>query len=270
MERRGAGGRYEFSLDNRSIAITAAGAAVVLIMVFAIGVVVGKGLGKIQAAPAKADYEIARADGLVVENKTIGATPEIPAAPGAVVTPPPAGTADAGTPAPAMEKDGVTYGFYDPRKQSPESMAMPPTAPPTASPAMPVKPATPPAAITPPPAAKPAATPMEIRENVPASGPGERPADRPTVPAPKVSGGPQKILYTVQVGAFPTKDEADRMKARLTKHGLAAYLVPATIKGATWYRVRVGKFADKEGARAMADAIQSKEGIKPFIDATAE
>jgi cell division protein FtsN len=49
--------------------------------------------------------------------------------------------------------------------------------------------------------------------------------------------------YILQVGAFRSLDEADRLKASLALQGISAHIESADIKGTTWHRVRVGPFA---------------------------
>ena len=50
--------------------------------------------------------------------------------------------------------------------------------------------------------------------------------------------------YLLQVGSFPSADQADATKARLALQGFVANVQPVVIKGETWYRVRLGPYRD--------------------------
>lgn len=50
------------------------------------------------------------------------------------------------------------------------------------------------------------------------------------------------IHYTVQIGSFPTQDEAEKLTKSLQNKGYKTSYVPATVNGQTWFRVNVGLF----------------------------
>lgn len=84
-------------------------------------------------------------------------------------------------------------------------------------------------------------------------------------PEPKAnsSGGAKPAaIYALQVGAFRTESEADRMRAELALIGVEAKIQKATIDDKdTWYRVRLGPFKDAaefEKARARLDENKIK------------
>jgi cell division protein FtsN len=53
--------------------------------------------------------------------------------------------------------------------------------------------------------------------------------------------------YYLQVGAFPSEEEADNLKAKLALQGIEAIVQTAEIPGkGVWHRVRVGPFTDLE------------------------
>jgi cell division protein FtsN len=56
---------------------------------------------------------------------------------------------------------------------------------------------------------------------------------------------PVKVFY-LQVGAFRSIDEADRMRARLAFLGFEASLFKKNKPGSVFYRVRIGPFTSKE------------------------
>ena len=81
-------------------------------------------------------------------------------------------------------------------------------------------------------------------------------------PVPAVADG----RYVVQVGSFRVEDDARALREKLLKKDFAAYIQQADLgdKG-TWYRVRVGPFADVETARDAADLLKAQEKIDGFV-----
>lgn len=69
--------------------------------------------------------------------------------------------------------------------------------------------------------------------------------------------------FTVQVGAYPTEDEATKQTERLKKQGHSAFFVEAKVKNGdktqTWYRVSVGLFATKKEAETrLTELVNAK------------
>jgi rare lipoprotein A len=81
-----------------------------------------------------------------------------------------------------------------------------------------------------------------------------------------VSGqNPVAGFFTVQVGAFQLRENADRLRAQLS-----ARYSPVTIQEydsptGTFYRVRVGRVADQDAAHQLAEQLRSNEQLLPFI-----
>ncbi len=69
----------------------------------------------------------------------------------------------------------------------------------------------------------------------------------------------------MKVVAYRTKAEADRMAARLSTKGYAAYVTPVAGKGASLYSVRVGKFTSRQDAEAAKRRLEQEEQLKPSI-----
>jgi cell division septation protein DedD len=70
----------------------------------------------------------------------------------------------------------------------------------------------------------------------------------------------------VQVGSFRDEDDARTLQEKLLKKDFAVFIQQADLgdKG-TWYRVRVGPFADAETARGAADLLKAQEKIDGFV-----
>lgn len=73
-----------------------------------------------------------------------------------------------------------------------------------------------------------------------------------TAGAPALEPG----AYVLQVGSFEHFDEADKAKANLALHGIAADIQRVVINGRNWYRVRVGAFRDLQQVDEMRDKLQ--------------
>ncbi len=71
--------------------------------------------------------------------------------------------------------------------------------------------------------------------------------------------------FLLQVAAYRQAGPAEALKARLALQGLQARVVRAKLgaKG-TWYRVRLGPYADRPAAEAVRDRVE-REGLKPMI-----
>jgi DedD protein len=72
--------------------------------------------------------------------------------------------------------------------------------------------------------------------------------------------------YTIQVSSFQSTDQANALKGRLSKKGYAAYVqsVDLSDKG-TWHRVRVGTYRDKDGAERVASDLRSQESLPATV-----
>ncbi|MDA8100322.1 MAG: SPOR domain-containing protein [Nitrospiraceae bacterium] len=83
-------------------------------------------------------------------------------------------------------------------------------------------------------------------------------------PAPK--GASSKLRYTIQVGSYPDRAQAEEEVRGMKRRGYAAVLAATNIAGkGIWYRVRVGSFASRPPAEKLAQELKSKEGISAFI-----
>lgn len=74
------------------------------------------------------------------------------------------------------------------------------------------------------------------------------------------SGGP----YTIQVGAFRERDNALRLKSALELKYKGVYIIEAAVDNTTLYRVRFGKFKNRDEASGVGK-ILADEGYSPLI-----
>ncbi len=96
-------------------------------------------------------------------------------------------------------------------------------------------------------------------------------AEVPPPPGPSLAGpraGSERQSYTLQVGAFRAVDAAERLAARLTGRGYAAFVLSVDLGPSgqgVWYRVRVGRFSSREAAEAVASRLATAEGLAPQV-----
>ena len=80
------------------------------------------------------------------------------------------------------------------------------------------------------------------------------------------SFAPDGKKYTIQVGAFQTKREAEGLIKILRKSGYSAYVTKADLaKKGIWYRVRVGGFSSHAEAKKSLQTLQMETGLKSFV-----
>jgi DedD protein len=150
-----------------------------------------------------------------------------------------------------------------------------------------IPPATPssqtsPAPPTPPVAAKPAPAPPA------AQAPSLPPAPAKTADARSADGGSAGAIsgpphsnnasasaptpngpttpYTIQVGAYKNRRQADDSRQQLASAGLDAYVVTlAAQDGVARYRVRVGTYRSREEAAAAAERLRTQRSLTTFV-----
>lgn len=72
--------------------------------------------------------------------------------------------------------------------------------------------------------------------------------------------------YTLQVGSYPSMEEAQSVMDRLEKAGMAPALKAADLKNmGRRYRVFVGKFDSKDAAAAAGDKYRSDKVIESYV-----
>ncbi len=84
------------------------------------------------------------------------------------------------------------------------------------------------------------------------------------LPAGKMSAS--RVRYTIQVAAYPDRGMAEEEVRGMKRRGYAAFVVASRLTDKrTWYRVRVGSFADRQAAEKLAGELKAKEGVAGFI-----
>jgi len=72
-------------------------------------------------------------------------------------------------------------------------------------------------------------------------------------------------FFTVQVGAFKEKENADRLRARLNELYPPATIQQVELDEGTFYRVRAGKVSGEQAAQKFADELKAKEGFRAMV-----
>jgi len=89
--------------------------------------------------------------------------------------------------------------------------------------------------------------------------------EEPKAPARPPKPSTKGVQYTVQVASLDDKSKADKMIKQLTDAGLPAYHYEAKVKGKIYYRIRCGRFMNREEARIYAGKLVREKGIKGFV-----
>lgn len=72
-------------------------------------------------------------------------------------------------------------------------------------------------------------------------------------------------FFTVQVGAFRERANAERLRERLSTSYSPIFIQQYDAGESSFYRVRVGKISGEEAAQQYADQLRSKESFTPFV-----
>lgn len=92
-------------------------------------------------------------------------------------------------------------------------------------------------------------------------GPGTAPVRIRLLYSPMLPGGD----FTVQVGAFSVRANAERLRDRMLAHYQPVMIQEFDTADGPYYRVRVGRFAALESALDLADELQANDGFQTFV-----
>jgi rare lipoprotein A len=71
--------------------------------------------------------------------------------------------------------------------------------------------------------------------------------------------------FTVQVGAFRDRGNAERLRERLTASYSPIFIQQYDSPDGLLYRVRVGKITGEDAARQFSEQLHGREGFSPFV-----
>lgn len=86
-------------------------------------------------------------------------------------------------------------------------------------------------------------------------------------PAEIFAGAAGTAKFTVQVGAFNERAQAERLRATLAAAGQDAYIAEREAAGVSRFRVRVGTYASREEAQAAAQRLAAERHVGTYVTA---
>jgi cell division septation protein DedD len=198
-------GFREIQLSGKQLISLFMGAAVVLVAAFLCGVLVGRGVRARQEPAAPAESVQAAA----------AATDPTAAAAAAKPAPPPEMPPPAAVPPPETGEDPAVNA------KGPAGTAKPPGAGADAKPKEPA----------------------------------------PAAPGPEPAGNG----FYLKIVAYRDKPQADAVASRLAAKGYGAYVVPLSDRSPALYSVRVGKFQTRKEADTVRRRLEKEEQFKPLV-----
>jgi DedD protein len=224
--------KIEVRLDNRQVFFLFFGSALVACLLFILGVIVGKRLeSRGKAVAPEIEDPLALLDKVASAPRT---GPEPP---------------------PNLPK--VLFGVGGSASKPALTIARPAPTP-APKPVMAQKPTVP--------ESRPAARPTPAKPDAPAK------ASTPATPVKKVAlapppasdGGKGKGRFTLQLGSFPDRAEAEAFSKRFSAQG--SYVVPSEIPGkGIWYRVRVGDYGSAKDAIAAKGTFEKQHTVIAYV-----
>ncbi len=83
----------------------------------------------------------------------------------------------------------------------------------------------------------------------------------------EVISGPDPFagFFTVQVGAFKERGNAERLKERLSVSYSPIFIQQVVLEEGNFYRVRVGRVSGEHEAQQLGEELRTKEGFRPMV-----
>lgn len=81
---------------------------------------------------------------------------------------------------------------------------------------------------------------------------------------PKLAPATHPEPYSVQIDAVMDRQGAEQMAAKLRAHGFQPFVVQTELEGQVWYRVRVGRYATPQEAKAAEIRLHQEFGNSPL------
>lgn len=141
-------------------------------------------------------------------------------------------------------------------QQSASSLDVPP----------PVEDYTPPPDVPPVAELAPAAPPVAPATPAPAPPPVARPAAPASVAAaPPAAAPPRAEQWTVQLGSFASRANAESLLGRVKATGVDGFILPLTEQGKTSFRVRAGPVAGRAAADRLRQDLERTQAIRGML-----
>ncbi|MDY6972227.1 MAG: SPOR domain-containing protein [Thermodesulfobacteriota bacterium] len=91
------------------------------------------------------------------------------------------------------------------------------------------------------------------------------PPERKSEKAKRIKSSETGKAYTLQIASLESEIKAIKMVNQLIDQGYHAYYYKASVKGKDYYRVRCGKFRDREDADVFRRQLAGRERIEGFV-----
>lgn len=92
-----------------------------------------------------------------------------------------------------------------------------------------------------------------------------KPSDNQQAKSQQTIRPPATAGFTIQVSSLNSKREATKVLDRLNKSGFDGYVTEAFVNGRKWFRVRAGRYATIEEARAAAAKMASTNEVGIWV-----
>jgi rare lipoprotein A len=76
---------------------------------------------------------------------------------------------------------------------------------------------------------------------------------------------PTAGFFTVQIGAFRERTNAERLRSRLSASYSPIFIQEFATSSASYFRVRVGKVSGEEAAQRLGEQLREQEGVRPIV-----
>jgi rare lipoprotein A len=76
---------------------------------------------------------------------------------------------------------------------------------------------------------------------------------------------PTAGFFTVQVGAFRDRNNAERLREQLSATYSLVFIQEVDLEDGTFYRVRVGRVSGEQAAQQLGDELREKQGFTPYV-----
>jgi DedD protein len=232
--------RVELLLDNRQVFLLFITAAVVISMVFAMGVVVGKRVNRDPVRPAGTD-PLAVLDQLGQDNAEENLTFHE-----------------------KLLSEKKTTGNSRARASKPEPKDEEQASPSSEIPAIPVPHLEKKTISSPASGSSAQLVAHEIKVERP-----EKKIKKEVAPGQveeEKSEGGKGGYYSLQLSSFQERTEAEAFMLKLRKEGLTPYLTPTAIPGrGVWYRIRMGKYRTWEEAVSAKQTFEQKQNVIAYV-----
>ena len=248
---------HEIQLNGKQLVFMFMAATVVSVVIFLCGVMVGRGVRQPLTDALTANAAALPDSAAPSETPSLRLTQPV-------------------EPAPAPDREALTYGSLEATVPGDEPLRPAATPRPAVAPAVADKPASKPAAApkaadkpAPKPAVAPAAEPKPAPKPavVPAVAQAlaDKPAPKPERAANTRFAEPPGKGSVVQVEAYRTREEAEATARRLNAKGYPAFITVNDAEPRAPFRVRVGKYAKQGDAEAIKQRLIQEEHFKPWL-----